>query len=94
MQNKTFAIGILSLTAVVLAVANLFLTPEPAHAIFAVRDRDYTLVTARTTSGADALWVLDSRSGQIAVLTYDPQTRTVKPRKVRAVMDAFGATSR
>ena len=91
MQNKTFAIGILSLTAVVLAVANYFLS-EPAMGQEAIKDRDYSLVTARTASGGDALYILDSRTGQVAVLTYDNSAQTVKPRKVRALMDAFAPT--
>lgn len=92
-QNKTFAIGILSLTAIVLAIANYFLS-EPAMAQVALKDRDYSLVTARTTTGGDALYILDSRTGQVAVMTYDNTAKTVKPRKVRALMDAFSATGR
>ncbi len=93
MQNKNFAIGILSLTAVVLGMANYFLS-EPANAQVAIKDRDYSVVTAKTQTGADALYVLDSRTGQVAVLMYDPNSQTVKPRKVRALMDAFAVTPR
>ena len=93
MQNKNFAIGILSFTAVVLALANYFLS-EPAIAQVAIKDRDYSVVTAKTQTGADALYVLDSRTGQVAVLMYDPASQTVKPRKVRALMDAFTAGQR
>jgi hypothetical protein len=88
MQNKNLAIGILSLSALTLGIANYFLA-TPAQAEVAVKDRDYSLVTAATQTGADALYVLDSRTGQVAVLTYDPSTKTVKPRKVRSMMDAF-----
>jgi hypothetical protein len=69
-------------------VANYFLS-EPVMAEMAIKDRDYSLVTARTTTGGDALYVLDSRTGQVAVLSYDANAQTVKPRKVRALVDAF-----
>jgi hypothetical protein len=88
MQNKSLAIGLLTLTAIVLAVANLIMGPN-AEAQVAIKDRDYSLVTAKTTTGADALYVLDSRTGQVAVLMYDPTSQTVKARKVRPMMDAF-----
>ncbi|HEV7298573.1 MAG TPA: hypothetical protein VGN72_04350 [Tepidisphaeraceae bacterium] len=93
MQNKNFTIGLLSLTAVVLAIGN-YLLPEAAHAQEVVRDRDYSLVTARTNAGADALYVLDHRSGQVAVLMYNTGTRTVEARKVRALMAAFAPATR
>ncbi len=94
-NNKTFAIGILSLTAVVLGVANYFLSDSnQAQAQVTIKDRDYSLVTGRAQTGSDALYVLDSRTGQIAVLMYDPTTQTVKPRKVRSLMDAFSPPTR
>jgi hypothetical protein len=90
MQNKTFAIGILTLTAVVLGVANYFLSESnQAQAQVAIKDRDYSVVTGRTQTGADALYVLDSRTGQVAVLMYDAASQSVKPRKVRNLIDAF-----
>ena len=88
MENKTLAIGILSMSALVLGIGNYFLT-TPAQAQVALKDRDYSLVTASTQTGADALYILDSRTGQVAVLTYDATTNTVKPRKVRSLMEAF-----
>jgi hypothetical protein len=93
MQNKTLAIGLLSLTAIVLAIANSFLS-EPVMAAEVIKDRDYSLVTAPTSGGGDALYVLDSRTGQVAVLTYDANGQTVRPRKVRALMDAFAPATR
>ena len=88
MQNKHFTVGLLSLTAAVLAIGN-YLLPEPAHAQVAVRERDYSLVTAQVNSGADALYVLENRSGQIAVMMYDQSSRSVKVRKVRNIVEAF-----
>jgi hypothetical protein len=87
MDNKTFGIGILFLTAVILLVAN-WMVPNQVVADTVVH-RDYSVVTARVQQGGDALYIVDNRTGQMAVFTYDPQRRNVQPRAVRAVTDAF-----
>ena len=91
MQRKTLSITILSITAAVLLVAN-WLVPQPARASEAVKDRDYQVVTCRVQSGGDGLYILDNRTGQIAVFTYDPGSRSVRARQVRMVADAFNMT--
>lgn len=78
----------LSLTAVVLIAAHWF-TPSPVDAQVAVKDRDYQVVTARITTGGDGLYIMDNRTGQIAVFTYDAASRGVRARTVRMVADAF-----
>lgn len=88
MDNKTFGIGILSLMAIVLFVAN-FMPVRPAVAADSIKDRDYQLVTGRTQQGGEALYVTDTRSGQMAVFTWDTADRTVKLRAVGPVSAAF-----
>ena len=44
---------------------------------------------ARIQTGGDGLYILDNRTGQVAVFTYDPASRGVRARKVRNVADAF-----
>src|SRR3954469_25511293 len=89
MNRKKFNIVTLTVTALVLAAAPWFL-PQPAPAAQAVwKDRDYQVVTARVQNGGDALYVLDNRTGQIAVFVYDPGARGVRPMAVRNVADAF-----
>jgi len=88
MDRKLFTIAMLSMSAMVLVVANWSLTP--AQAQVAVKDRDYIAVTARIQQGGDGLYVTDNRTGQIAVFVYDPNSRSVRPRAVRFVADAFG----
>ena len=89
MNRQTFSIGVLSVTAALLFVAQ-FLPLQPAVAGETIKDRDYTMVTATNVSGGDALYVTDNRSGQMAVFTWDPTARSVKLRAVRPVADAFG----
>jgi len=88
MDKKSYSIGILTITAVILFVANLFPPPQPAAAE-AIKERDFTVVTTRATQGGDALYIADNRTGMIAVFTWDPAARGIKLRDLKPVMDAF-----
>ena len=87
MDNKTFGIGILFLTAVILLVAN-WMVPQRAEADTVIH-RDYSVVTGRVQQGGEALYIVDNRTGLMAVFTYDNNRKNVQPRAVRAVADAF-----
>lgn len=87
MDTKTFSIGILSLTALVLFVANMLVPTAEANSV--IKDRDYQMITARVVTGGEALYIVDNRSGQMGVFTYDNRTHGVVPRNVRPVADAF-----
>jgi hypothetical protein len=89
MDKKTYAIGILSITAVILFVTNLLPVQPPVAASEAIKERDFTVVTTRATQGGDALYICDNRTGMIAVFTWDPTARGIKLRDLRPVMDAF-----
>jgi hypothetical protein len=88
MDKKTFGIGILSITAALLFVACL-LPGKPADAAFAVKDRDYQLITVPGVGGGDTVYVVDNRTGLMAVLVFDNRARVLRPKQVRAVADAF-----
>ena len=87
-RKKNLSIAALSVTALLLGVAHWF-APQPARAAEAVKERDYQIVTARVQQGGDGLYILDNRTGQLAVFTYDPAARAVRPRQVRPIADAF-----
>ena len=93
MDKKTFGIGVLGITAAVLLAANA-LAPRPAAAILTTKDRDFSLVTASSqfnnngTPNTEALFVLDNRTGKIAIYSYDPTTKTVAPRTFGDMGDA------
>jgi hypothetical protein len=92
MDKKTYAIGILSLSALIMVVANLLSTPSRALGDGVVNSgRDYQVITARVASGGDALYIVDNRTGMIGVFTYDTQTRRMVPRVVSTVAAAFPA---
>jgi hypothetical protein len=88
MDKKTFTIGILSLTALMLLVANLLMPPR-ASANFVVKDRDYQAVTAAIAPNDEGLYVLDTRSGTMALFAYDPGAKSLVLRDVQPIMNAF-----
>jgi hypothetical protein len=87
MDKKTYAIGILFLTAVILLVANSF-TVRQAQA-YSIKDRDYQLVTTPATEGGDSLYVTDNRSGMIAIFGWDSAARKIVLRDRKNVADMF-----
>jgi len=87
MDKKTFGIGLLSITALLLLIACL-IPAQPAQGAFAVKDRDYQLIIAQG-QGSDSIYVVDNRTGLMAVFTYDNRGRVLRPRQVRPVADAF-----
>jgi hypothetical protein len=88
MDKKTFGIGILSITGALLFVACL-MPARPAEAAFSVKDRDYQVITTPSVAGGDTVYVVDNRTGMMAVFGFDNRARVLRPRVVRAVADAF-----
>lgn len=88
MDKKTYSIGVLTITAAVLFVANL-LPVSPAQAEYSIKDRDYQLITAKATRDGEVLYVIDNRTGQIAAFSWDNATRRIRPVSVQPVMDMF-----
>ncbi len=77
---KSTWVAALAMSAAVLVAANYVFRPAPANALVTFKDRDFTMVTARTQEQGDTLYVMDNRTGKIAVYSYDPATRDVRPR--------------
>jgi hypothetical protein len=89
MDKKTFTLGILSLTAVMLFVANLIIPPRQAQANFSVKDRNYQAVTAAIQANDEALYILDNRSGMMACFSYNPGQKALVLRDRKPIMSAF-----
>jgi hypothetical protein len=87
MDNKTFGIGILGATAVALLIANIY-APSPAVGDTAITNEDFQAVTASTTQGGDALYLLDNNTGKLAVFTAD-RNSGLTLRSVEDVGKAF-----
>jgi hypothetical protein len=80
MDKKSQWIIILSLTAALLVAVNFIARPNPASALMTIKDRDFSAVTARTQQNGDVLYIMDNRTGAVAVYSYDPAFRDVRPR--------------
>lgn len=72
MDSKTYGIGILTLTATALLIANLF-SPSQVIGNEAVINEDMQAVTARASRGGEALYLLDNSTGKLAIFTVDPK---------------------
>src|SRR4051812_21258933 len=92
LDRKTFAAGVLSVTALVLLVAQFLpISPAPAVAGESVKERDFIAVTARMSAGGEGLYITDNRTGKMAVFTWDTSARTLVLAAQRDVADAFNA---
>ena len=80
MDKKTTSIVVLAFTAVLLVLVELAVRPTPANALMTIKDRDFAMVTARTQQNGDTLYIMDNRTGAIAVYSYDPASKDVRPR--------------
>jgi hypothetical protein len=90
MKNEKTAIAFLTLTAILLVVACLFVsTPQRAGAEITIKDRDYIVVTSPLQRGGDALYITDTRTGQMAVFVYDPASRGLQVGGVVPVANMF-----
>jgi hypothetical protein len=88
MDRKTLGIGILSLTAAALLALN-FCSWTPATAEVVASSRDYQVVTSNTQAGGENLYILDNKTGLVAAFVWDAGTRSMAPRAVRPMADAF-----
>jgi hypothetical protein len=88
-DKKAFTIAVLSLSALILLVANL-IAPRPAQATYeTIQDNDYSVVTATSPKGGDAIYVTDKRSGKQAVFIFDPNRRTLVLQDVQPMQRLF-----
>jgi len=89
LDKKTFAIGVLSLSAIVLIVANI-LAPRTASATYeTTHDNDYSICTSTAPGGGDAIWITEKRSGGIAVFVYNPAQKTLQPMDSQLIQTVF-----
>lgn len=89
LDKKTFTIGVLTLSAAILLMANI-LAPHHAEANVTIKDRDYQAVTTHVaTPGGDALYITDNRTGNMAVFVFDPGQKRLKLVGVKSITDAF-----
>ncbi len=79
-DKKTFWIGVMTIVAAVLLAAHAVQPGgSPMMPIASAQEisdhRDYAMATAETAAGGEVLYILDKRSGMLALLGWDTQTR-------------------
>ncbi|MGN6506896.1 MAG: hypothetical protein ACTHM6_15180 [Tepidisphaeraceae bacterium] len=87
MDKKTYAIGVLSVVAAILLVANIMPMPT-TQAATVIKDRDYTLATTRSQLGGEVLYVIDNRTGQVAVVSV--VNRQLTPLAIQSLTSLSG----
>jgi len=92
-QTKSNNATILALicSSIALLAAVFFVSPSPAPAEMAVKDRDYQAVTAEVQNGSEGLYLLDNRTGLIAVFMFEPGKGLVH-KGTSPIANAFGVS--
>lgn len=81
LDRKTFAIGVLSITAVMLIVGICVVVslPEPAIAIGQTdRGGDYLMVTSQFNTGTELVFLVDGAVGRMIAYAYNINSRTLQ----------------
>lgn len=88
MDKTKLGITALAVSAAILLGLNLT-TPSPTQAAAIAASRDYQAATSKAQNGGEALYILDNRTGQIAVFLYDTRDKNLRARDVRLVRELF-----
>lgn len=86
-MNNKMTFGVLTLTAIVMAICIFQFSPKQADAGFTIQKRDYTLVTAQATGVGDVLYV--QRGDLVAAFIYNTRERQIELKDLRKVSEAF-----
>lgn len=87
MRNRMMGVAAMAVLAVVLVIGHA--VPSGAEAVVADRTGNYQMATAEDIRGGDSLYVVDNRSGVIAVLRWNPKSRQMEVQAVRPLQAAF-----
>ena len=89
MNSKNLSIAVLSITAVMLFIAQ-FLPVQTANAAqTTIKDRQFALVTTTSQRGGDIIYLVDNRNGMLAVFAWDANRKGFVPKTVGSLADVF-----
>jgi hypothetical protein len=90
MDRKNVLIAGFSASAFILLVAliliQLFSAPQIVLAGGQVTGGDYIITSAKTTSGEEAIWIMDTRSRNIGIYQFDNTTRRLELRRIYPIL--------
>ena len=89
MDRKTFAIGLLSLTALMLSFL-CFIPARSAKAEFAVKDSRFQMITVPSQKSGSLIYLIDSIEGKVIVLSYDISAKALKLNAAGDINKMFG----
>ncbi len=86
-KNQHWLIAALSCLCFALMLGHLQLT-TPAQAAQIATGKDFQMITAQIVGGAgDGVYVIDNRSGVIALFYWNASTKRIEPKNVRFLSD-------
>lgn len=97
LDGKTFAIGILSVTACVLFVGFLMIssTPEPAYGIGQLdRGGDYIMLTQQLSESVEGILVVDAAAKAGILYSYDYNRKSIEQVSPRLRLDKLPSRDR
>ena len=79
LDARTFAIGVLGITACVLFVGLILMQQQPAYAI-GMNDRggDYILLTQQLSTTTEGIVVVDAAAKQVVIYNFDYNNRSLE----------------
>jgi ethanolamine utilization microcompartment shell protein EutS len=78
-DEKTFAIGILTVTACILLAALLLITMQPAYAIGQLdRGGDYIMLTQQLSNSQEGVIIIDAASRQMTLYAFNGANRQLQ----------------
>ena len=94
MDNKNFAIGVLSITSIILLVGLLVIhaRPEPAYAIgMNAQGGDYLLITGQLQTSEELLYVIDGRSERMRIYRFDINRNQIQSPQAKRLDQLSGS---
>lgn len=79
LDARTFAIGVLGITACVLFVGLILIAQQPAYAI-GMNDRggDYIMLTQQLSTTTEGVAVVDAAAKQVVIYSFDYNNRSLE----------------
>ena len=88
LDKKTFWLGVSAVIFAVLIAAHV-IPEQTATAAESIEGRDYSMATALAADGSDVVYILDKRTGTMALVEWDAQAKIPVVRTRETMQNAF-----
>jgi len=94
-DGKTFAIGVLSITACMLFVGLLLVTMQPAYGIGQIdRGGDYIMLTQQLTNSQEGVIIIDAASRQMSLYALNGSNKQLQVLQQNIPLDQLPGARR